>query len=83
MSVLMMDIRRMGVGVGDRLMEVQVAVATSGHHIMGVRVVPVVMAVGVLMFQGFVRMFMPMAFSQVQEHSGQHEATPQHHEPAR
>ena len=81
--MLMVHIGSMSMSMGDRRMRVPMAVATDGHHIMGVRVVPVVMAVGVLMFQGFVRMFMPMAFSQVQEHSGQHEATPQHHEPAR
>lgn len=79
MSVLMMDIRRMWVGVGDRLMEVQVAVATSGHHIMGVRVVPVVVAVGMFMLHGFMRMLVPVALGQMQQHPRKHQNTTEQH----
>lgn len=34
MPVLVVDIRRMGMGMGHRFVEVNMAMATRGHHFM-------------------------------------------------
>ena len=68
--------------VRNRLMRVPVAVTALRHHVVGVGVVPVIVAVGMFMFQCLVRMLMPVALSQMQEHTCQHKTAPQQHEPA-
>ena len=83
MPVLVVNIRRMGMGVGDRLMEVHMAVAPRGHHVMNVRVVSIVMTVGVLMLHRLVRMFMPVALGQMQQHPRKHQKTTEQHQPPR
>ena len=83
MPVLVVNIRRMGMGVGDRLMEVHMAVAPRGHHVMNVRMVSIVMTVGVLMLHRLVRMFMPVALGQMQQHTRKHQKTTEQHQPPR
>ena len=83
MPVLVVNIRRMGMGVGDRLMEVHMAVAPRGHHVMNVRMVSIVMTVGVLMLHRLVRMFMPVALGQMQQHPRKHQKTTEQHQPPR
>ena len=81
MPVLVVNIRRMGMGVGDRLMEVHMAVAPRGHHVMNVRMVSIVMTVGVLMLHRLVRMFMPVALGQMQQYTCKHQKTTDQHQP--
>lgn len=69
MPVLMVDIRRVRVGMGDRLMDVHVAMAPAGHHFMRVRMVSIVMSMGVLMLHWVMRMLMPVALGQMQNHA--------------
>ena len=83
MPVLVVDIRGMRMGVGDGLVEVHVAVAPLGHHVMRVRMVSIVMAVGVLVLHRLVRMFMPVALGQMQQHPRQHQKTTEQHQPPR
>lgn len=80
MPVLVVNIRRMGMGVGDRLMEVHMAVAP---RVMNVRMVSIVMTVGVLMLHRLVRMFMPVALGQMQQHPRKHQKTTEQHQPPR
>lgn len=75
MPMLVVNIRRMGMCVGNRFVEVHVTVAPRGRHVMRVRMVSIVMAVGVLMFHRLVRMFMPVALGQMQQHPRKHQKT--------
>ena len=81
--MLMVHIWCVGVSVGDRLMEVHMAVAPRGHHVMNVRMVSIVMTVGVLMLHRLVRMFMPVALGQMQQHPRKHQKTTEQHQPPR
>ena len=45
--------------------------------------VPVIMAVGVFVFQRFVCVLVSVALCQMQPHSGQHERPTQQHQPTR
>ena len=80
--MLMVNIWRMGMGMGDRLMEVRVAMAPRGHHVMRVRMVSIVVTVGMLMLHRLMRMFMPVAFCQMQQHTRKHQKPPEQHQPA-
>jgi len=83
MSVLVVDIRRVGMGVGDWFVGVHMAMAPCGHHVMRVRMVPIVVAVRMLMLHRLMRMFMPVAFCQMQQHPRQHQKTTEQHQPPR
>lgn len=58
------------------------AVAALWHRVVGVQMVSVIVAVGVFMFQHFVRVLVPMALRQVQRHADQHERPTQQHQPS-
>ena len=83
MPVLVVNIRRMGMRMGQRLVEVHVTVASLGQHVMQVRMVSIVMTVGVLMLHRLMRMFMPVALSQMQQHTRKHQTPPEQHQPPR
>ena len=83
MSVLVVDIRRVGMGVGHWFVEVRVAMAPRRHHVMRVRMMSIVMTVGVLMFHRLMRMFMPVALGQMQQPPRQHQKTTEQHQPPR
>lgn len=83
MPVLVVDIRRMGMGMVNRFMQVHVAVAPRGHHVMRVRMVSIVMTVGVLMLHLLVSMFMPVTLGQMQKHPRKHQKTAEQHQPPR
>ena len=83
MSVLVVNIRRVGMGVGHWFVEVRVAMAPRRHHVMRVRMMSIVMTVGVLMFHRLMRMFMPVALGQMQQHPRKHQKTTEQHQPPR
>jgi len=56
-----------------RLVAVQVAVRSSGHRIVTVGVVPVVVAVGMLVLEPFVLVLVSMALRQVQDDARGHQ----------
>ncbi len=64
-----MCIRHMGVRVAQRLVPVRVAVLGLWHGMVGVQVVPIVMAMGVLVLQRVVVMFMSVRLGHVQHHT--------------
>ena len=70
-------------GVGHRLMGVLVAVAASWHYYVHMCMVPIVVPVSMLMLQHFVRVFVSMAFRQMEHNSQQHEHSAQQHQPSR
>ena len=76
MPVQMMGIGYMGMGMVYRPMPVRVAVGSRDRQAPGFMlmvVVPIVMAVGMLMLQGFVAVFMGMVLRQMQPQAGQHQ----------
>ena len=79
----MVHIGRVGMGMSHRLVKVHMAMAPSGHHVMGVRMVSIVVTVGMLMLQRVMRMFMPVTFSQMQQHPRKHQKTTEQHQPPR
>ena len=81
MPVLMVNIWRMRMRMGDRFVEVHVAVASRRHHVMGVRMVSIVMTVGMLMRHRFMYMFMPVALGQMQQYTYKHQKTTDQHQP--
>ena len=82
MRVRVMFVGHVRVHMPHHLVAMQVAVRSSGHRIVAVRVVPVVVAVGVLVLQRLVIVLVRMALREVQrdacnhQHgSGQHPGT--------
>jgi len=73
----------MRVGMGHRFMHMRMAMASRGHHVVSVQMMSVVVPVGMFMLQSFVYVLVPVALSQVQHNSGEHESTTQQHEPSR
>ena len=74
-------VRHMGMHVLQRLMPVAVAVFTCRHGIVGVLVMPVVVAVGVFVLQRLVLVLVAMGLGQVQHHASQHQHAAQRHQP--
>ncbi len=72
-NVLMVHIWCVGMSVGHRFMSVLVTVAALWHHIMHMRMVPIVVPVGMLMLKHFMCVLVTMAFRQVQYHARQHQ----------
>jgi len=72
-DVLMVRIRNVGVRVGAWRMLMDMAVRPAGHGVVAVVVVPVVVAVRMLVLQGFVAVLMCVSFSQMKQHADYHE----------
>lgn len=81
MFVSMVRIRHMAVGVPQRLVDVPMAVWSSGHHIMGMRVMSIVVRVSVLMIQLIVLMLVPVRLREVKSHAQHHEYAAHGHDP--
>jgi hypothetical protein len=71
--VLVVEVRRVRVGVSPRLVDVRVAVGPDRRRVMEVVVMPVVMGVGMLVLHRVVLVLVPMALEEVQEDSCGHE----------
>ena len=72
----------MGVGMSDRLMAMSMAMRSYRHRIVLMRVVPIVMRVGMLMFELLVRMLVVMRFGKVDHHADEHQRTADDKPPA-
>lgn len=77
----MVRIGHVGMGVFQRAVAVPVAVRTSRHWVMAVRVVVIVMGVRVLVLQRFMPVAVFVPLSQVQHHAANHEHAAQAHQP--
>ena len=62
MAMLVVQVRHMGVLMRHRFMPVLVAVWARGHRVMPVNVVPIVVGVGMFVFQSFVKVLVLMGF---------------------
>ena len=82
MPVLVVDVGHVGVAVPQGGVPVPMAVGPNRHHVVGVRVVAIVVGVGVLMFQRRMFVLVLMRFGQVQHHSPHHQRTACQHEGA-
>lgn len=69
----MMQVRRMGMIMANRFVCMQMTMHASRHRSVGVVMVAVVVAMGVLMLQGIVLVFMLVPLGNVQQHAGDHE----------
>ena len=69
----MVEIGNMDVVMNKRLVGMPVTVCSFWHRVVPMGVVPVVMAMGVLMFERFVPMNMTMVFGRMQVHAQKHE----------
>ena len=82
MGVLVVHIRRMRVGMRCRRMAVPMAVTACGHDRMRVDMVPVVVDVGMFMFQRLVAVLVSVVFGQMQCHTHKHQKATEHHQPS-
>ena len=64
-----MCVRHMGMRVAHRRVPMRMAVCASWHGLMRMQMVPVVMRVGMLMFQRLVLMFVAVRLKQMQHHA--------------
>jgi len=71
----------MRMGMPQRLVQMGMAVSAGRHDLMGVVVVPVVMAVRVFMLEALVRMLVTMGLHQVQHHAEHHQRASGRHHP--
>mgnify|MGYP003382481874 CR=1 FL=1 len=78
-SVNVMRIRHVGMRMCQWFMPVSVAVLPSGHGLVIVRVVSVVMTVRVFVLQCVVGVLVTVGLRQVQHHAGQHQCATQRH----
>lgn len=81
MSVRVVKIRRMRVAVRLGLVTMPMAMQPCGHGGMVMGVMPIVMCVGMLVFQGFVSVFMAVGFHEMQTHARQHQESADTHTP--
>lgn len=61
-----MLVRYMGMNMPGRLVPMQVAVLTDGQRVVGVGVVPVIMAMGMFVLRLVMLVFVPMALCEVE-----------------
>ncbi len=72
-AVPVVNVRRVGMGVLERLVPVQVAVLADRHRVVGVRVVTVVVPVRVLVLEGLVKVLMLVLLAEVQPGPERHQ----------
>ena len=75
MAVPMVCIWNMGVAVRDRLMLVPIAVGALWHGVVQMGVMPIVMPLGMFMFQCVVGMLVRMRFHEMQHNTQHHQYT--------
>lgn len=82
MPVLMVCVGCMRVGMDRGVVRVAMAVAALRGLVVPMQMVPVVVRVGVFVFDCVVCMLVQVAFGQVQRHARKHEHAASHHEPS-
>lgn len=82
MAVPVVGVWHMGVAVRDRRVLVPMAVGARGHGVVYMGVVPIVVPVGMFMFQCVVGVLVGMGFRQVQHNPQQHHHTGSDHQSA-
>ncbi len=80
MAVPVVSVWHMGVAVRDSLMPMPMTVSACRHRFVQMVVMPIVMPVGVFMFQCFVGVLMCMRFHEVQHNTQHHQHTRNDHQ---
>ena len=81
MRMQVVRVRHMRMTVPRRLVHMRVAVRALREGIVRVHVVPVVVAVGMLVLEPLVLVFMAVGFRQVQQHAQGHQHAASQHDP--